>query len=174
MEWQRLLRHIRYYDNQPSSPLFAVCRAGGGRFLLDVVLIDEAQLTYRDDGDPLWAKLKSLTQGPQPGQSPPTLRIIMAAMYGSQPSGIALPSDASPPPTPFVFQPEMIVTLMPPGAEGVGLNLDKDEYLELIGSFNKFHDRFDGFDSEDLLQYLYDMTAGQVTEGGGPCASVIA
>ena len=131
---------------------------------MDLLLIDEAQVLYHNDHDPLWGKLKLLTQGPQPGQPRPTLRIIMAAMYGSHPSGIGQPSSSNAlPATPFAFHPDMVVSLKPPGTEGVGLNLEFDtDFSELIANFNKLYEKFGGLDEEDLLEHLFNMTSGQV------------
>ena len=142
---------------------FIVCCVGDSASpFLQLLLVDEVQALYPYSTDPLWGKLKSLTQGPQAGQPPQPLRIIVATMYGTQPSGIAQTLDASPLTTPFAFLPEMTVTLKPPGTEGPRLNLDLEEYKELMDSFNQAYNKFGGLTDTALLQYLFDVTAGQV------------
>jgi hypothetical protein len=131
---------------------------------LHLLLIDEAQVIYGKSDDPLWGKLKTLVQGCQPGEPPQTLRIIMAAMYGPLPSGVDSLSDVSPTSTPFSFLPDAIVSLKPPGAvaDGVCLNLMNIEYQELIAAFNVMLRKYDPLDDEAALQYMFDLTAGQV------------
>ena len=67
-----------------------VSSAGVSRAPHDLLIIDEGQSLYHlsRQADDLWNALKALSGGPQFGVVPRRLRVIMAVMYGTEPSGL--------------------------------------------------------------------------------------
>uniref|UniRef100_A0A7S0RE04 Uncharacterized protein n=1 Tax=Chlamydomonas leiostraca TaxID=1034604 RepID=A0A7S0RE04_9CHLO len=151
---RRVLGEVKYKEIW--SPVKGGDHAREG---MDLLLIDEAQLLYKLDTDPLWGRIKLLLQG-----NHPHLRVIIAALYGDKPSGLPAGS-ASPTCTPVDFN-DSVITLRPPQSsqnhdEQPSLSLTLDEYEELLSSFNAVAGS-GGLHDPQLRAYLFEVTAGQV------------
>ncbi len=126
---------------------------------------DEGQYLYRMKEDPIWGKLKVLSQRPDQ-----RLRIVMAAMYDSTPFGTGASGmePAEPPPasnTPFTFTDEQHVTMKRAGSaqdERASLALSRQGYEELLQSFNR-HCCVGSLDDPVLRDHLFQVTAGHVS-----------
>jgi hypothetical protein len=130
-EWSKRLELKGYKRNQPN-----------------VIIFDEAQLSYGDEG--LWHNyFKGVSEDKYPD------RVILFASYGS-PDGFA-PIRGTPP----YFPDKQRVDLRPvdhkDGISPVGLFLTEEEFDDIVNRWMKDH-RF----SQDFLRFVFEITAGHV------------
>ena len=160
----------------------------------DLLIIDEGQLLYPSwrEAEELWNTLKAVEAGGTQLQM--RLRIIMAVMYGTRPTGVrgfeeheqadssstAHVSQQSVRPTnplasPYLFAPDSVVETQPEsaastpwGAPKPGLALTPSEYAELIGSFRQYISWPDALASPRVYDEIYRVTNGLVGHASSP------
>ena len=114
--------------------------------------------------DVFWMNIKSLLDG---GQKLPNVAVILFAMLGDQPSGLAITTTATSGSscTPPQFTGRSRVEFASSESQPLRLALDMEEYNELWQSFETSR-KFTGlFQDRSLLDYLYGVMGGHVSDG---------
>ena len=130
-----------------------------------ILLIDELQSAYADPSlyAQLWRYIKSLLSG----TSDMRVRIVAAAMYGHNPSGLAdSSSTATAISAPFEYHPRNVVGLYPTADNPLALRLSEQEHQELWSMFWDGDIQYDWlFKGGNAQLTIYRETAGLVSAG---------
>mmetsp|Transcript_34380 Transcript_34380/g.76356 ORF Transcript_34380/g.76356 Transcript_34380/m.76356 type:complete len:586 (-) Transcript_34380:879-2636(-) len=120
-----------------------------------VLLLDEAQVTYRYPDAYLWSLLKLLGAG---DSSVSHLRILISAAYGMARSGRPA-SPSTPAPIPISPSPSMVISLQrTPGQPS--LTLDEAEYDELWEAWIAYFSLT--FTTDSVKRFVFDIAGAQV------------